>query len=226
MSWASSIKNYCVDISRASFSTCRVRSVVPRRKAGQMTMSRSFLVDSLILKKHGTAAGVEAGLPGGVHVHGGLSAASIHPPYATSPAFSHMLHHRGLGFDMCCPLCIHTSAGAGVGVLPLPLSSPMPVLKPLATSAHTLVPCTSLPGRAHGFPLARTPALGSLSSGGSAFHARGDSQRSPTHRPAEQQRLRYMNFGEFKFAHHILRMISAKCKFRNVFHFLSAAKRN
>mgnify|MGYP001544745273 CR=1 FL=1 len=166
-------------------------------------MSRSFLVDSLILKKSDNS-GSSLSPPMGL-VRQPSSPPAGHLPQQIHP---HSRHHAlhcfprppGSGglLDMCCPWCIQTPTAASMpslGLFSVPVSSAFQgVVKPLALNTNSTPP--SVPALNPVFtsavqhPKPKSPAV--TVNGSSAFQPRMESHRTSPLRMIDPRRIRYM----------------------------------
>ena len=159
-------------------------------------MSRSFLVDSLILKKSSEPVGGFSP-PRSPYT----SSAPGHSPADHQRAASdHALHalHRPPGgsmLDVCCPWC-----PPAVSMLPvsLPSSGALPLVEPVDTTssiASMTLQASGLSASHPVFSVPHRPPLGTLSTP-SAFSATEPQSHHPL-RSMDPRRIRYMNLGKF-----------------------------
>ena len=167
-------------------------------------MSRSFLVDSLILKK--TANEPVRGFSPPRSPYSSTASPATHSDVQRAAA-DHALHslarHPGHSsvLDVCCPWCVHGSGPTAVaGMLPvsLPTTGPVPLVKPIPSTSSpssTTVASTLGLSPAHPiFSIPHRPPLGTLTTP-SAFSS-SESQNHHPLRAMDPRRIRYMNLGE------------------------------
>ncbi len=159
-----------------------------------MMMSRSFLVDSLILKKSGEQVRGfspprspynSSAPPGHTDAHRAASEHALHS--LTRPHGSSLV-------DVCCPWCVHGTNPPNMLTGSLPTTGPLSLVKPIATTSTLSIPTTAFTTTHPIFSMTHRPPLGALPAP-SAFTST-DPQSHPL-RAMDPRRIRYMNLGKF-----------------------------